>query len=190
MITIHNFPRGARGLRVAWLCEEMGLAYEVKKLSFPTDAAYRQLNPLGSVPFLEDGNVRMNESAAMMIYVAERYGPTPLLPERTSPHYARALQMTVFSEATTSPSVTKSETASIIGGRRFRPSRAASTSAARLRSTASGERRARSARRRSTCSSSTDGSIVMVGIGVSSLASSVFTPITSCRRSSMARWAA
>lgn len=99
MITIYNFPRGARGLRVAWLCEEMGLAYEVKKLSYPTDASYRQLNPLGSVPFLVDGDVQMNESAAMMLYVAERHGPTPLLPPRTSPHYARAVQMTVFSEA-------------------------------------------------------------------------------------------
>ena len=100
MITIHNFPRGARGLRVAWLCEEMGLAYDVRTLGFPTDAAYRQLNPLGSVPFLTDGVVQMNESAAMLLYLAERHGPTPFLPERTSPHFARAVQLTVFSEAT------------------------------------------------------------------------------------------
>ncbi len=30
MLRIHNFARGARGLRVMWLCEEMGLLYEVK----------------------------------------------------------------------------------------------------------------------------------------------------------------
>jgi hypothetical protein len=28
MITIHNFWRGIRGVRVAWQCEEMGLAYQ------------------------------------------------------------------------------------------------------------------------------------------------------------------
>ena len=100
MLTIYNFPRGARGMRVAWLCEEMGVPYEVRKLSFPTDAEYRQLNPLGSVPFLVDGEVQINESVAMLLYVAERYGPTPWLPERTSPHFGRTLQMTVFSEAT------------------------------------------------------------------------------------------
>jgi glutathione S-transferase len=100
MITIYNFPRGARGLRVAWLCEELGLAYDVRKLGFPTDAAYRQLNPLGSVPFLTDGDVQMNESSAMLLYLAERYGPTPFLPERTSPDFARVVQLTVFSEAT------------------------------------------------------------------------------------------
>jgi len=100
MITLYNFPRGARGLRVAWLCEEMGLAYDVHKLGFPTDAAYRQLNPLGSVPFLVDGDVQINESTAMLLYLAERYGPTPFLPERTSPRFARVVQMTVFSEAT------------------------------------------------------------------------------------------
>jgi hypothetical protein len=26
VINVYDFPHGARGLRVAWLCEEMGLA--------------------------------------------------------------------------------------------------------------------------------------------------------------------
>ena len=43
MIKIHNFPRGARGLRVMWQCEEMGLPYQVEQVSFPTSAAYRAL---------------------------------------------------------------------------------------------------------------------------------------------------
>ncbi|MGH6871745.1 MAG: hypothetical protein ACREHE_09575 [Rhizomicrobium sp.] len=30
MITISNFPRGARGIRMFWLCEEMGLAYRAR----------------------------------------------------------------------------------------------------------------------------------------------------------------
>ena len=100
MITIHNFPRGARGVRVAWLCEEMNLPYAVENVTFPTDAAYRALNPLGSVPFLVDGDVRINESVAMLLHLAQRYGPTPLLPAPTDPAHGRVLQMTVFSEAT------------------------------------------------------------------------------------------
>jgi glutathione S-transferase len=100
MITIYNFPRGARGLRVAWLCEEMGLPYKVEPVTYPVSDAYRAKTSLGAVPFLEDGKVAMNESAAMMIYLAEKYGPTPLLPPKEDPRYARVIQMTVFSEAT------------------------------------------------------------------------------------------
>ena len=35
-------------------CEEMGLPYRFETVSFPPSAAYLALNPLGSVPFLED----------------------------------------------------------------------------------------------------------------------------------------
>ncbi len=100
MLKIYNFPRG-RGVRVAWLCEEMGLVYKIEPVSFPPSDAYRKLNPLGQVPFLEDeGGVAINESIAMLLYIAEKYGPTPLLPSKTNPRFARVLQMTVFGEAT------------------------------------------------------------------------------------------
>jgi glutathione S-transferase len=101
MITIHNFARGARGMRVAWACEEMGLPYRRETVTYPPSAAYLALNPLGSVPFLQDeGGVAINESVAMLLYLAERYGPTPLLPAKSDPAFARVLQLTVFGEAT------------------------------------------------------------------------------------------
>jgi glutathione S-transferase len=101
MIRIHNFARGVRGLRVVWQCEEMGLPYEVETVGFPPSEAYRTLNPLGTTPFLEDeGGVAISESVAMMLYVAQKYGPTPLLPGMDDPRLARVLQMTVFGEAT------------------------------------------------------------------------------------------
>ncbi|WP_437964146.1 glutathione S-transferase family protein [Sorangium sp. So ce260] len=101
MIKVYNFARGARGLRVMWQCEEMGLPYQVEMVSFPPSEAYRALNPLGNVPFLEDeGGAALHESVAMMLYVAQKYGPTPLLPGKDDPALARVLQMTVFGEAT------------------------------------------------------------------------------------------
>lgn len=100
MIKIYNFDRGLRGLRVVWQCEEMGLPYQLEKVSFPPSEAYRALNPLGNVPFLEDeGGVAMGESVAMMLYLAQKYGPTPLLPGTDDPALARVLQMTVYGEA-------------------------------------------------------------------------------------------
>jgi glutathione S-transferase len=99
MMTIHNFARGARGQRVMWLCEEMGLPYAVQNHSFPVPADYRTLNPLGTVPFLEDdGGVAINESVAMMLYVAQQHGPTPLLPTDNAALMAKCLQLTLFGE--------------------------------------------------------------------------------------------
>jgi glutathione S-transferase len=103
MIKIHNFARGARGLRLMWQCEEMGVPYELVTVPYPPSDAYRALNPMGTVPFLEDTEtgVAINESIAMMLYLANKYGPTPLLPSVDDhTRLARVLQLTIFSEAT------------------------------------------------------------------------------------------
>jgi len=99
MITIHNFSRGIRGVRVVWVCEEMGLDYRTVALEFPVPPEYRAKYPPGSVPFLEDeGGVAIGESVAQMLYLAQRYGPTPLLPSEPAV-MARVLQLTVGAEA-------------------------------------------------------------------------------------------
>ena len=84
-----------------WLCEEMGLPYEVKFVTFPPRAHYLALHSLGSVPYLEDNTagVGLGESIAMLLYLASRYGPTPLLPPRDAPQLARVLHLSQFGEA-------------------------------------------------------------------------------------------
>jgi glutathione S-transferase len=57
------------------------------------------------VPFLQDGDVAINESVAIMLYLAGKYGPTPLMPVKDDPSFARVLQMLVFSEASIGASV-------------------------------------------------------------------------------------
>jgi glutathione S-transferase len=98
VIRIHNFARGARGVRLFWQCEEMGLAYERVVVTYPPGDAYLALNPLGSVPLLEDEGVAIGESIAIMLHLARRYGPTPLLPPAHDPRSAEALSLTVFGE--------------------------------------------------------------------------------------------
>lgn len=102
MLTIHNFVRGGRGQRIAWLCEEMGLAYRMAAVGYPPSPQYLALNPLGTVPFLQDEakGVAIGESAAICLYIAQAYGPTPLLPAAGHPDLAEVLEWTVFSEAT------------------------------------------------------------------------------------------
>jgi len=106
MINIYDFPHGARGLRVAWLCEEIGLAHTFVPVGFPPDSNYRELNPFGTVPFLQDGNVSMSESVAMMFYIAQKYGPTDPLPPVDDERFTKVLQFTLLGEASLSSLMT------------------------------------------------------------------------------------
>jgi len=80
MITLYHCL-DARSFRPLWMLEEMRLPYALKMLPFPPRAharAYLAVNPLGTIPFLADGETAMTESAAICQYLAVRYGPTPL----------------------------------------------------------------------------------------------------------------
>ena len=59
MITIHHCV-SARSLRPVWMCEEMGLPYQLHMLPFPPRVQrkdYLAIHPLGTVPWLVDGDV-------------------------------------------------------------------------------------------------------------------------------------
>ena len=93
----------ARSFRALWALEELGLPYELKLLPFPPrvrDPAYLEVNPLGTIPFLVDGETRMSESAAIAQYLATREGPTPLSLQPGDPDYGAWLNWLHFGEAT------------------------------------------------------------------------------------------
>ncbi len=67
----------ARSFRVLWTLCEIGMAYELVLLPFPPrwrEPGYLDINPLGTIPFLEDDPARMTESAAICEYLAVKYG--------------------------------------------------------------------------------------------------------------------
>ena len=86
MITV--FGEG-RGFRVVWLLEEMGLAYRLRPVDLlagvENDAEFLAINPAGFIPAIQDDDVTMVESIAIMEYLMGRYGPTTLAP---GPHDA------------------------------------------------------------------------------------------------------
>jgi glutathione S-transferase len=93
----------ARSFRVLWTLEEMRLPYELKILPFPPRVHardYLQLNPLGTIPLLLDGDTRMTESAAICQYLSTRYGPSPLAVQPEEPGYGAFLNFLHFGEAT------------------------------------------------------------------------------------------
>ncbi len=99
MLKIYH-SQGARSLRVLWLCEEMGVPYETAEASFfkPSDE-FKTVNPLRTVPAMQDGDVSMIESVAMMIYIIAKHGPTDLEVKPSEPGYADYLQYLMFGEA-------------------------------------------------------------------------------------------
>jgi glutathione S-transferase len=93
----------ARSFRPLWTLEEMGLPYELKMLPFPPRVHakdYLAVNPLGTIPTLLDGSLRMTESAAICQYLATRYGPTPLAVAPDEPDFGLYLNWLHFGEAT------------------------------------------------------------------------------------------
>ena len=93
----------ARSFRALWALEEMGLPYRLHMLPFPPrvlEPEYLALNPLGTIPLLVDGDVRMTESAAIPEYLASRYGPTQLAVDVDETDYGLWLDWLHRSEAT------------------------------------------------------------------------------------------
>lgn len=75
-----------RSDRVRWLLEEMETPYEnyfLKKDAGEMNSPdYRKLNPMGRVPTIVDGDIVLNESAAICMYLADKYAYGGLAPKR------------------------------------------------------------------------------------------------------------
>ena len=93
----------ARSFRALWALEELGLPYELVLMPFPPRAqvpGYRNINPLGTVPVMFDGDQRLTESAAMGHYLGAKYGPTDLVVAPEEPAFADYLNFLHMGEAT------------------------------------------------------------------------------------------
>lgn len=102
MITLHHCV-SARSFRPLWTLEEIGIPYELKMLPFPPRALARSfldINPLGTVPALFDGPMRMTESAAICQYLAARFSPNELDVALNEPDFGSYLNYLHFGEAT------------------------------------------------------------------------------------------
>ncbi len=98
MITVWG-GQTSRSIRAVWVLEEMGLPYRVRQvdmLATEKDPAWLAVNPGDFLPAIQDGDVTMVESVAIMEYLMGRYGPTPLQPspdDTAFPTYQQFLHM-------------------------------------------------------------------------------------------------
>jgi glutathione S-transferase len=92
-----------RGFRVVWLLEEMGLPYRLRDVDMlagvENDTEFLAINPAGFIPALQDGEVVVVESIAILEYLIGRYGPTPLAPGPQDPAFPAYQQFLHLGEA-------------------------------------------------------------------------------------------
>lgn len=83
LVTLHYVPEFAvgyvRDLRVRWAMEEAGQPYAVRTVSAEEQqsSTYRQQQPFGQVPVLEDGELSIFESGAILRHLGDKLGLMP-----------------------------------------------------------------------------------------------------------------
>lgn len=108
MLKLHHAPNSRAG-RIVWLLEELGLEYELNRMDFhPRDLkseAHRARHPLGRVPVLEDGEVQLYESGAIVEYLIARHSDGALKPPVASRWFPEYLQWFHYCEGMVMPPV-------------------------------------------------------------------------------------
>lgn len=94
---------GSRGLRATWAAQEAGVEIDLRLLPFPPRfqaPEYLEINPLGTVPMLIDGEAQMTESCAIAHYLAVKGGANTLVVGPDEADYAAYLDYTYHADAT------------------------------------------------------------------------------------------
>jgi len=101
------YAPNSRAVRVAWLLEELELKYNVIKFSLGAkemrEDNYLSIHPMGRVPVLIDGNVKLFESGAIIQYILSKYGNGKFIPNSNSPEFAQYLQWFHYAEGMIMP---------------------------------------------------------------------------------------
>jgi len=97
----------SRAENVLWMLEELGRPYELEYVDVHSGAqrtpAFLALNPMGKLPVLVDGDTVVTESAAIGLYLADRYGLGRLAPRFDDPARGAYLRWSLFAPSVLEP---------------------------------------------------------------------------------------
>ena len=101
-----------RSQRAIWMLEEAGIDYEMERIDLGNpersdNDEFLGASPMGKVPAIVDGEIAMSESAAICIYVADRYGAGTLAPAVDSPLRGKFLYWTMYTPAVVEPAMSE-----------------------------------------------------------------------------------
>lgn len=106
MLKLHHAPNSRAG-RIIWLLEELKLPYNLNSMKFhPSDLKsdeHRSRHPLGRIPVLEDDDITIYESGAIVEYILTRHAPGKLKPEVNDDNYPQYLQWFHYCEGMVMP---------------------------------------------------------------------------------------
>ncbi len=99
-----------RAQRGIWMLEETGVEYELENVDIRAEQRrdseeFLSASPMGKVPALIDGDVAMSESAAICLYVADRYAPGRLAPLPDDPQRGKFLYWLMYTPAVIEPAM-------------------------------------------------------------------------------------
>lgn len=101
MLKLYGGAR-SRATIVQWYLEELGLPYEYVLLDMQAgehlQPTYLAVNPVGKVPAIVDGDFKLWESGAILLYLAEKYGHGQTVEQRSLLN-----QWILFANATLGP---------------------------------------------------------------------------------------
>ncbi|MCZ8322826.1 MAG: glutathione S-transferase family protein [Novosphingobium sp.] len=104
MLTVHHL-RISQSERIVWLCEELGIDYDLKLYTRREDNRlapdeYKALHPMGIAPVITDDDLVLGESGAICEYIDRKYGGSRLSPGVDDTDFADHLFWFHFSNAT------------------------------------------------------------------------------------------
>jgi glutathione S-transferase len=104
MLTVHHL-RKSQSERIVWLCEELGIPYELKcyernahNMLAPPE--FKALHPMGTAPVITDGDLVLGESGTIVEYILARYGPSSLARAPSHPDFVQYLYWLHFANGT------------------------------------------------------------------------------------------
>ena len=105
---VHHIPN-TRSMLIVWLLEELGLDYDVQKYELKPASLrteeYTKIHPMNRVPSIEDGDVSMFESGAIVQYILAKHGNGQLAPTVDAPNFHKYLQWFHYCEGMLMPPV-------------------------------------------------------------------------------------
>lgn len=109
MITLYWTPRSRAG-RMLWALEEAGVPYELSRVDFRAEPpiypeGFVEASPLRKVPALRDGALAMADSAAIALYLADRYQPGVLAPTLQDPERGAFLTWMFYTPSALEPAM-------------------------------------------------------------------------------------
>lgn len=109
MLTIHHLGK-SQSERIIWLCEELGLPYELKRyerdaVTMLSPPELKALHPLGAAPVITDGEMVLAESGAIMDYILAKHGGGRLTLGPSHPDFAQYLYWLHFANGNLQPNM-------------------------------------------------------------------------------------